>query len=549
MKSLMLSLVLFGLCATAFGQHHQTTSEVKPTQAAVLMSGLGKHFHPVSARNREAQQFFNQGLTLVYGFNHAEAIRSFIRAAELDPQMAMAYWGIALATGPNYNETTIDAARHKAAYEAIQKALSLAANAPQQERAYIEALTKRFSADPQADSKQLAVDYKNAMAALTKRYPDDLDTAVLYADSAMILNAWKLWTPDGKPAEGTEEIVAVLESVLARDPNHIGANHFYIHAVEASPRPERALPSADRIGLLTPSAGHLVHMAAHIYMRIGDYEAAARSNDLAAKADRVYIESTGANGFYAVYYYSHNLHFLAAAYSMLGRYNDAKKAAEQLEENVRPFVKDLPMLDAFMPTSTFLMVRFQHWDDILKAPEPNRELIITNALWHWGRAMAFAATGKNMNAETERDLFAAVLKAIPASASFGINSASDVLKIAAFMLDGKIALAKGNRTLAVEQLKKAVEAEDALTYDEPPAWYYPPSRESLGGALLLNGNAEEAEKAFRADLEKNRRNGRSLFGLMESLKAQKKTYSAQSVQREFEEAWKRADQKLRVEDL
>ena len=545
----MLSLVLFGVCVTAFGQHHQTTSEVKPTQAASLMSGLGKHFHPVSTRNAEAQQFFNQGLTLVYGFNHAEAIRSFARAAELDPQLAMAYWGIALATGPNYNETEIDATRKKAAFEAVQKALSLAANAPEQERAYIEALAKRFAADPQADSKKLAVDYKNAMNALVKRYSDDLDAAVLYAESLMILNAWKLWTADGKPADGTEEIVAVLESALARDPNHIGANHFYIHAVEASPRPERALPSADRMAILTPSAGHLVHMPAHIYMRIGDYEAAAKSNDLAAKADRAYIESIGASGIYAALYYSHNLHFLAAARSMQGRYADAKRAAEQLENNVRPFMKDLPMLDAFMPTSTFLMVRFQRWDDILKTPEPNREMIITNALWHWGRGMAYAATGKIANAEKERDIFISAVKAMPAETSFGLNRASDVLKIAEHILEAKIATARGNRTLAIESLKKAVEAEDALSYDEPPGWYYPPSRESLGGALLLNGNAEEAEKVFRADLEKNRRNGRSLFGLLESLKAQGKKYSAQSVQREFEEAWKQADTKLRVEDL
>jgi len=549
MKSLMLSLVLFGLCMTAFGQHHQTTSEVKPIQSVSLVSGLGKHFHPVSTRNAEAQQFFNQGLTLVYAFNHAEAIRSFVRAAELDPQMAMAYWGIALATGPNYNETEINAERKKAAFEAVQKALSLAANAPEQERAYIEALAKRFSAEPQADSKKLGVDYKNAMNALVKRYPDDLDAAALYADSLMILNAWKLWTADGKPAEGTEEIVAVLESALARDPNQIAANHFYIHAVEASPRPERALPSADRMAILTPAAGHLVHMPAHIYMRIGDYEAAARSNDSAAKVDRAYIESTGRTGAYAANYYSHNLHFLAAAYSMQGRYADAKKAAEQLENNVRPFVKDLPMLDAFMPTSTFLMVRFQRWDDILKTPEPNREMIVTNALWHWGRGMAYAATGKIENAEKKRDVFASALKAMPAETSFGINRASDVLKIAGYILEAKVATAKGNRRLAIEQLKKAVEAEDVLSYDEPPDWYYPPSRESLGGALLLNGNAEEAEKVFRADLEKNRRNGRSLFGLMESLKAQKKTYSAQSVQREFEEAWKQADTKLRVEDL
>lgn len=549
MKSLMLSLVLFGLCATAFGQHHQTTSEVKTVQAARLMSGLGKHFHPVSTRNAEAQQFFNQGLTLVYAFNHAEAIRSFARAAELDPQMAMAYWGIALATGPNYNETEIEAGRKKAAFEAVQKALSLAANVPEQERAYIEALAKRFSPNAQADSKKLAIGYKNAMSALVKLYPDDLDAAALYADSAMTLNAWKLWTPDGKPAEGTEEIVAVLEAVLARDPNHIGANHFYIHAVEASSRPERALPSADRMALLTPAAGHLVHMPAHIYMRIGDYEAAAVSNDLAAKADRAHIESIGGSNLYAAFYYSHNLHFLAAARSMQGRYTDAKRAAEQLENNVRPFVKDLPMLDAFMPTSTFLMVRFRRWDDMLKAPEPDRAMIVTNALWHWGRGMAYAATGKNAGAERERDVFASALKAMPAETSFGINRAADVLKIASYMLDAKIATAKGNRTLAVELLKKAVEAEDALSYNEPPDWYYPPSRESLGGALLLMGNAEEAEKVFRADLEKKRRNGRSLFGLMESLKAQGKKYSAQSVQREFEAAWKQAEIQLRVENL
>ncbi|MBA3769827.1 MAG: hypothetical protein H0X08_04930 [Blastocatellia bacterium] len=549
MKSLMLSLVWFGLCMTAFGQHHQTSSGVKPIQSARLMSGLGKHFHPVSARNAEAQQFFNQGLTLVYAFNHVEAIRSFARAAGLDPQLAMAYWGIALATGPNYNETEIDATRKKAAFEAVQKALSLAVNAPEHERAYIEALAKRFVVDPQADSKKLAVDYKNAMNALVKRYPDDLDAAVLYADSAMVLNAWKLWTPDGKPSEGTEELIAVLESALARDPNHIGANHLYIHAVEASPRPGRALPSADRLAILTPSAGHLVHMPAHIYMRIGDYEAAAISNDLAAKADRAYMESIGAGGTYAAVYYSHNLHFLAAARSMQGRYADAKRAAEQLENNVRPFMKDLPMLDGYMATSTFLMIRFQRWVDVLKTPEPNREMIITNALWHWGRGMAYAVTGKITNAGNERTAFASAVKMMPAELSFGMNRANDVLKIAAYMLDAKIARAKGNRTLAIELLKKAVEAEDALAYTEPPDWYYPPSRESLGGALLLNGNAEEAEKVFRADLEKNRRNGRSLFGLFESLKAQEKKYSAQSVQREFEAAWRQAETKLRVEDL
>lgn len=548
MKSIIFSIVLFVLYVPVFGQHHPTM-EVKPVQAVRLMSGLGNLSHPVSTQSREAQQYFNQGLTLVYAFNHPEAIRSFARAAELDPQMAMAYWGIALATGPNYNEVEVSAERNKAAFESIQKALSLSARAPEPERAYIEALAKRFSTEPQANTKKLAIDYKNAMGEIVKRYSDDFDAAVLFADSAMILNAWKLWTSDGKPSDGTEEIVSVLESVLARYPNHIGANHFYIHAVEASPRPERALPSADRLGLLTPAAGHLVHMPAHIYMRVGDYESAARSNALAAKADRDFIESTGIRGSYSAGYYNHNLHFLAAAYSMQGRFADALKAAELLEASARSDLQDFPFVTLFMPTTIQVLTRFHRWNEILKMPEPDSKVAVTSALWHWARGVAFAATGKKKDAEIERERFAEAVRALPANTGFGANSANDILKIAAFMLDGKIAMASGNKVLAIEQFRKAVEAEDSLSYDEPPDWYYPPSRESLGGALLLNGNLVEAEKVFRADLERNRRNGRSLFGLLESLKAQGKTYSAQSVQKEFEEAWKQADTKLRVEDL
>ncbi|PSR55567.1 hypothetical protein AHMF7605_19680 [Adhaeribacter arboris] len=549
MKSFLLILVLGGFCLPVLAQHHHPSPTVKPGQPVSLTAGLGKHHHAVSTTNTQAQGLFNQGLTLVYGFNHPEAIRSFKRAAELDPQLAMAYWGIALATGPNYNEATIDSARQRAAYEAIQKATSLMVKAPAYEQAYIEALAKRFSNNSKADSKQLALDYATAMASLAQQYPDDLDAATLYADSKMFLNAWKLWTPDGKPAEGTEETVQVLETVLARDPNHIGANHLYIHAVEASPRPERALASADRLGTLTPAAGHLVHMPAHIYMRVGNYEAAARSNDLAAKADQVYIENTGIRGPYGAGYYSHNLHFLAAAYSMQGRFNDAKKAAAQLETNVSPYLKDMPFLDAFMPTTTFLLVRFRQWEAVLKAPEPDKKLAITNALWHWGRGMAYAAAGKSGNAKKERTIFGAAIKRLPAEALFGANRAADVLKVAEHMLNARIATAEGNRKLAIELLQQAVAAEDALSYSEPPDWYYPPSRESLGGALLLEKQYEEAEKVFRADLKKNRRNGRSLFGLLQSLKAQDKQYAAQLVQREYEEAWRHAEVQLRVEDL
>ncbi len=549
MKNLLNSLLivcissLSALAQTAGGHH--SSNDAKP---AVLMSGLGEHHHSVSTKNPEAQRFFDQGLIFIFAFNHDEAVRSFKRAAELDPQLAMAYWGIALALGPNIN-LQVDPEGEKAAYEGVQKALALSANAPEQERAYIEALAKRYSIDPKADLKKLAVDYKNVMGELVKRYPDDLDAATLYAESMMDLRPWQLWNKDGTPAEGTEEIVAVLESVLKRNPNHIGANHYYIHTVEASQHPERALPSAERLKTLAPAAGHLVHMPAHIYMRTGDYKSAAQRNKVAAEVDQAYIKSSGVQGVYPLMYYSHNLHFLAVAYAMEGRFSDAKKAADQLEAHVGSHVKGMPMLEFFMPTSTLILVRFQRWDDILKSPKPDPNMTVTNAMWHFARGMAYAATGKVKGAESERKLFIAAEKTVPAGATWDLNSASSVLKIAELVLDARIALAKGDNKSAIELLKKAVEAEDALNYAEPAGWYIP-ARETLGSVLMLNGNYVEAEKVFRVDLDKNPRSGRSLFGLLKSLKAQGKNYDAQLVQKEFEVAWKNADIQLKqVEDL
>jgi tetratricopeptide (TPR) repeat protein len=296
-----------------YAQNHSADAHrISDPKPASLMTGLGSHHHPVATGNAEAQRFFDQGLTLVYAFNHEEAIRSFKRAAELDPQLAMAHWGIALALGPNIN-LDVDPAREKAAYEAVRKALSMSAKAPENERAYIEALAKRYSIEPGADLKRLAVDYKNAMGELSKRYPDDLDAATLYAESMMNLRPWQLWSKDGLPAEGTLEIVAVLESVLKRNPNHIGAIHYYIHAVEASPNPEKALHYVAKLPAQVPAAGHLVHMPAHIYVRTGDYESAAQSNQEAAEADQTYIRMSGAQGVYPLMYYNHNLHFLAHA--------------------------------------------------------------------------------------------------------------------------------------------------------------------------------------------------------------------------------------------
>jgi hypothetical protein len=552
MRFITLVILLSLAIPPALAQHqHPAAGEARP---ATLMPGMGDHHHPVSTRNAEAQRFFNQGLALVYGFNHEEAVRSFERAAALDPELAMAHWGVALALGPNIN-LDIDPEREQLAYRAVQKALTLAAKASESERAYIDALAKRYSNDPKADLKKLAVDYKNAMGRLAKRYPDDFDAATLYAESLMDLRPWQLWSADGKPAEGTEEIVAVLESVLKRDPDHIGANHYYIHAVEASPHPEWALPSAQRLKVLAPAAGHLVHMPAHIDIRTGNYEAAARANAYAAEADREYFKSSGAQNLYGMMYYTHNLHFLTIAHTMQGRLADAKRAVSQLEAHLKQYLNAgpafeamLPMIDGILTTPTLVLVHFRKWDEVLKSPEPDKKLVVTTAIWHFARGMAYAGTGKVAGAESEQKIFVAAMKAIPADTPYGYNTLGSIFKIAEPLLSGKIALAKGDKKTAIELLQQAVAMEDALNYNEPSDWEIP-VRESLGGALMLNKDYAEAESVFRADLVKNARSGRALFGLLESLKAQGKQSAIPFVQKEFQLAWKNADTPLRIEDL
>jgi tetratricopeptide (TPR) repeat protein len=511
-----------------------------------IMPGLGSLHHAVSTTKPEAQRFFDQGLSLVFAFNHEEAIRSFKRAAELDPQMAMAWWGVALALGPNINQE-VDLAHEEAAYDAAQKALALAKDKPEAERAYIGALAGRYSLDPKSDLKKLAVNYKDAMAELSKKYPDDLDAATLYAESMMDLRPWQLWSADGKPAAGTEEIVAVLESVLRRNPNHPGAIHYYIHAVEASPHPERALAYAPKLPQLMPMAGHLVHMPAHIYERVGDYPAAARSNAEAAAADEAYFKATGTQGFYSMYY-AHNLDFLAVAHSMQGRYRDALDASIKLVDFTRPMVKDLPMVEPILAKSFLMWERFNQWDEIMKQPQANASWSSTLAIWHWARGMAFARRGDFGNAQSEQKAFLDTAKSVPADSMSSLNPTGKILLIADDVLRARIAEAKHDNKSALEFFNKGVSDEDALSYDEPPQWFHP-VRESLGGFLLRSGKYAEAEKVFRADLERNKLSGRSLFGLMESLKAQKKTAAAALAQREFETAWKKADTKLSIADL
>jgi tetratricopeptide (TPR) repeat protein len=511
----------------------------KQSQPA-LLPGLGEVHHPVSTENRRAQQFFDQGLKLVFGFNHDEARRSFQRAAELDPKLAMAWWGVGLTLGPNYN-LPVDPEREKAGYDAVQRALALQQNASEAERAYINALAVRYSNDPHVDLHALDVAYKNAMSKVAAKYPDDLDMATLYAESAMNLNPWHLWTADGKPADGTEEIVSTLESVLKRDPNHVGANHYYIHAVEASPHPERALPSALRLGQLAPAAGHLVHMPAHIYARVGDHPAAAHCNEIAAAADKKFLAATHEQGIYPLMYYTHNLHFLAFAACMKGSFAEAKDAAQRVVSNVGAHVKDFPMLEGFMPTPMLVLLAFERWDDILKLPAPDSSLSITNAVWHFARGMALANVGKTAEAEKEQLAWQETVAKIPTETMYDqLNKTAAVFKVHENLLLGAIARSRHDDKAAVDLLTQAVAAEDALNYSEPPPWY-PPVRPILGRVLLVTKQPAEAERVFRADLEKNPRDGRALSGLRDCLKAQDRHYEADQIDQQFRTAWKFAD--------
>src|SRR6266481_4831428 len=512
-------------------------AKTNPASSPKLLPGLGEVHHPVATKNSQAQQFFDQGLKLVFGFNHDEARKSFQRAAELDPKLAMAWWGVALTLGPNYN-LPVDPEREKAGYDAVQRAVSLQENASDPERAYINALVVRYSNDPHVDLHSLDRAYKEAMGKLAARYPDDLDAVTLYAESAMNLNPWRLWTADGKPAEGTEEIVATLESVLKRDPNHLGANHYYIHAVEASPHPERALPSAARLEKLAPAEGHLAHMPAHIYARVGDHFASAHCNRAAIAADKKFLAATHEQGVYPLFYYSHNLHFLAFAASMEGNFAEAKDTAARLVANVAPGVKAMPMLEGFLPTPMVVLFAFERWDDLLKLPVPDSSFLITNAVWHSLRGVAFANTGKTTDAEKEQGAFRELTAKIPPDTMYDmLNKTGAVFKVHDHLLAGMIARSRHNDIGAIDSLTQAVAAEDALNYSEPPPWY-PPVRPMLGHVLLEAKQFPKAEKAFRADLEKNPRDGRALSGLRDCLNAQGRKYEADQIDQQFRAAWK-----------
>ena len=546
--TLTLAALLIG-CGSSASAPPAARAPGRPAKPAP--EALSNLHHPVTTNSDAAQRQFDDGLTQIYAFNHDEAIRCFERALKADPNLAMAHWGIALALGPNYN-VDVDEAREKQAFEHIQKATELGKDASPVEQDYIATLGKRFSGADKPDLKALAEDYAKAAGELSKKYPDDLDAATLYAEGMMDLRPWKLWSIDYKPAPGTEVIVETLESVLKRDPDHIGANHLYIHAVEASSSPQRALESASRLPVLAPSCGHLVHMPSHIYARVGDFESAVTSNEAAVDIDREFFKKTpeGKGGIYEMMYYPHNMHFIAYSSAWQGNYKESKKWADAIYQHAQPHVEHMAMLEGFTVVPEMIDVKFRKWNDILASKQPDEKTMPnTTALWHFARGMALAGTGDVYQARYERDKMLALKAKMPPDAMMSmLNKSHQVLEIAKNVLDAKISAQQKNYTEATKKLTDAVAAEDGLVYMEPPDWLCP-TRESLGGVLLINGDAAGAEKVFRESLDRMPRNARALFGLEKALEAQGKTYEASIIHKQFENAWKNADTKLTVEDL
>jgi tetratricopeptide (TPR) repeat protein len=514
-----------------------------------LLDGLGTHRFPVSC-SAHAQAYMDQGMAMVYGFNHDEAIRAFEEAARVDPDCAMAHWGKALALGPNYN-LPIDSERAVTARRTVDRALALAGRATPRERAYIHALAKRYGRQPARDDRK-ALDraYANAMREVAARYSDDLDASVLFAESLMVLRPWDLWTLDGKPQPGTEEIVATLERVLGKNPGHPGANHYYIHAVEASPNPERALAAADTVAATMPGAGHIVHMPSHIYMRLGRYADAADTNTRAIAVDEAYIAARRPAGVYPMMYYPHNVHFFWSAASMEGRSRDAIEAARGLDEEISPqMLGQMPTMEYFAPTLAFAYVRFGKWDQVLALPRPSDDLAYSAAMWHHARGLALASTGKPAAAKESLAELRRLAATVPPDRIVADNQPAAMhLRLAELVLAGEIEARLGHPAEAVRLLEEAVQVEDRLPYTEPPPWYQP-VRHRLGALLLRERRLAEAEAVYREDLRRNPENGWALHGLAATLRRQGKGEEAAAVEARQERAWARADVALQTSVL
>jgi len=540
---LLAALWLGAGCATdpsADGHRHGTSEGAPP-----LYEGLGTLTQTITTQSPQAQAYFDQGLRLLYAFNHLEAQRSFREATRLDPSCAMCYWGIALTYGANYNSPT-DADREKGALEAVRKAVALGDRVTAREWANIEALTKRHSAEPNASRPALDRAYADAMREVARRFPDDLDAVTLAADAMMNLRPWSLWKPDGSPQEGTREIMSLLESVLRADKNHPGALHLYIHAVEASPNPARAEAAADRLSRLMPAAGHVVHMPAHIYWRIGRYADAAESNVKAVMADRAYFKLAKPSDIYQMLYHPHNLEFIWLSASMEGRGSESVRAAREFAAAAPlDMVVKVPDMESAPAAPIFALARFAQWEEILRLPAPRAELLWVTGAWRYARGLAYASTKRPAEAERELAELKTLTARVPKERTVaGFFKTAEMLELAGLVLEGELAARGGKPAAAVEPLTRAVGIQDGHWFTEPPPWYFP-TRQALGAVLLQAGRPAEAEAVFRDDLLRNPRNGWSLFGLAQSLRAQEgRTGEAEYVEIQFRRAWDRADVRL-----
>ena len=523
-------------------KHYVAPERDLPNQQGELaprLQNVGKYVFPVTTKNAKAQLFINQGVNLSYAFNHAEAGRAFREASRLDPTLAMAYWGLALVLGPNIN-AAMEATDEAPAYAAIQKAVSLKDIASAREQAFIEALAQRYTGKPE-DRQARDKAYADAMRVVYKKFPNDLDAAVLYVESLMDLRPWGYWMNDGVPYDGVAEAVGIIEKVMARKADHPGALHLYIHLMEAH-GPKKAELAADRLLPLAPAAGHLVHMPAHIYQRVGRYADAMKSNELAIKADEDYITQCRAQGLYPIGYYPHNLHFLWFAATFDGQSKVAIEAARKTASKVDPEnLKQLPLLAAFKVVPYWALTRFGRWEEMLKEPAPAAGNAYFTGVYHFARGLAFTATNRLPEAEQE---LALVKKALADKSMegplFSPNSAGAVFAIAPEMLAGEIAMARKQYDAAIAHFERAVRLEDGLIYTEPSEWHYPP-RHALGAALLEAGRPGEAETVYWQDLQRWPENGWALFGVVQALRAQKKDGQAAVVEARFRKAWARAD--------
>jgi tetratricopeptide (TPR) repeat protein len=524
--------------------------EVKQTLAqragAPLFSGMGSFHMPITTRDTDAQRYFDQGMVLAFGFNHAESIRSFRAAQTLDSDCAMCFWGEALATGPNINVTNNGKAvmtpeERASARAAIDHALTLVDGVTPKERSWILALDKRYDGQRETPRDPLDRAWADALADMVDAYPDDMTVASVYAEALMNTMPWDYWGPSGEAKPDTQAVIKSLERVMAAEPEHPLALHLYIHALEASSNAQKAEGAADALANLVPGSGHLVHMPSHIYFRVGRYQDAALANIRAADIDEAYIAECNAQGFYPALYYPHNIHFLWASATMQGQSELSLKSARRVVENVRiEQVEQFPTIQFFRTVPMLSLVRFARWEEILSEPEPHAPFAFARAIWHYGRGVAYASMENKESALNELAAIERLEPEVDEIFMGNVYPAKSLIGIAKSLLRGEMSFRSGAMSAAVTSFEEAVAMQDALPYTEPPFWYYP-TRQSLGAALLADGRAAEAQLVFEADLEQYPMNGWSLYGLTEALNAQGLTAPAEAARQRFETVWQFSD--------